>query len=135
MVPRFFADETDLSLGKALEAAHPGEVVYPGHADLPEVPRRSLDDEWLPVIGRLQLVVVTRDKNIRYRTVERLLWIEHQVRGFVLTGRSSQSTVESLQIIEENWHRISTVIDDRPKGPWMYTVTKGGLRDKRLDPM
>jgi hypothetical protein len=46
---RFFVDENDLPLGKALDAEH-GAVVYPGHADLPEVPLGALDDEcpWSP---------------------------------------------------------------------------------------
>ena len=93
MRPRFFVDENDLALGKALAEDHDG-VVYPGHHALPEVPRRSLDDEWLPVVGRLGLVVITRDKRIRYRSVEKWAWTEHSVRGIVLTGRRSQSTAE-----------------------------------------
>jgi hypothetical protein len=40
---RFFVDENDIALGKALATTNP-EVVYPGHPDLPEVPRGSLDD-------------------------------------------------------------------------------------------
>ncbi len=47
---RFFVDETDLALGKRLGATREG-IVFPGHAELPEVPRGSLDDEWLPVVG------------------------------------------------------------------------------------
>lgn len=50
MAARFFVDENDLALGKALAERHPDEVAYPGHVDLAEVPRGSLDDEWLPVI-------------------------------------------------------------------------------------
>jgi hypothetical protein len=41
---RFFVDENDLALGKALADLH-ANIVFPGHPDLPEVPRRSLDDE------------------------------------------------------------------------------------------
>jgi hypothetical protein len=41
---RSFVDENDLALGKQLAEEH-GDVVYPGHWDLPEVPRGSLDDE------------------------------------------------------------------------------------------
>jgi hypothetical protein len=32
---RFFVDENDLALGKALAEAH-GDVVYPGHPNLPK---------------------------------------------------------------------------------------------------
>ena len=70
MVARFFVDENDLALGKALAALH-GDVVYPGHPELPEVPRQTEDDVWLEVVGRRRLVVITRDKKIRYRPVER----------------------------------------------------------------
>lgn len=38
MPHRYFADETDLGLGKRLDEFLPGEVVYPGHPDLPEIP-------------------------------------------------------------------------------------------------
>ena len=55
----FFADETDLALAVALEQLH-GDTVYPGHPDLPEVPRETIDDVWLPVIGERKLVVITR---------------------------------------------------------------------------
>ena len=66
MPARFFVDENDLALGKLLGAGH-ADVVYPGHPDLPQVPRGALDDEWLPVVGELALVVITRDRKIRYR--------------------------------------------------------------------
>jgi hypothetical protein len=127
--PRFFVDENDLALGKALADRHPGEVVYPGHADLPDVPRGALDDDWLPAIGRRGLVVVTRDQRIRYRPVEKRMWLEHRVRGFVLTGRRSQSTAESLRILEKHWPSIVEMVRARPRGPWMCAVTEGPLRE------
>ena len=70
MTASFFVDENDLALGKALAQLH-GNVVFPGHRDLPEVPRQSLDDEWLDVVGTEGLVVITRDQRIRYKPVEK----------------------------------------------------------------
>lgn len=130
---RFFADETDLLLAKRLESQHPGEVVYPGHPELPQVPRQSLDETWLPVAGSKGLVIVTRDKRIRSKPVERQLWIDHKLRGFVLTGRKSQDTKQSLEVLETNWNKIQQIIEQRPTGPWMYAVTSGGLREIQLD--
>ena len=69
---RFFVDENDLALGKMLGAIHPN-VVYPGHEGLPEVPRGTLDEVWLPFIGASGLIVITRDQRIRYRPVEKQL--------------------------------------------------------------
>lgn len=111
---RFFVDENDLALGKVL-AERRGDVVFPGHADLPEVPRGSLDDLWLPMIGAKRLVVITRDQRIRYRPVEKQMWIEHRVRGFVVTGRKSQSTKDSLNVLERHWARIEDITETGPR--------------------
>lgn len=127
MPARFFVDENDLALGKALAELH-GNVVFPGHPDLPEVPRQSLDDEWLEVVGAEGLVVITRDQRIRYRPVEKRMWVEHLVRGFVLTGTASQSTADSLSLLEQCWPKMATIVDGNPAGPWMYAVTQAGLR-------
>ena len=128
MAARFFVDENDLALGKALAAEHE-DVVFPGHPDLPEVPRRTDDDVWLAVIGRRRLVVITRDQRIRYRPVEKRAWVEHRVRGFVLTGRGSQSTADSKAILNTHWPMIESIVVNRPTGPWMQAVTASGLRE------
>lgn len=131
MAVRFFVDENDLALGKSLGQRHP-DVVFPGHHALPEVPRQSLDDDWLRVVGEKRLVVVTRDQRIRYRPVEKQRWIEHRVRGFVLTGRTSQTTEDSLVVLETHWTEIERTVAARPEGPWMFAVTKAGLREIQL---
>jgi hypothetical protein len=127
---RFFVDENDLALGKTLAEEH-GDVVYPGHPELPEVPRSAQDDDWLPVIGAMRLVVITRDRKIRYRPAEKLAWIQHRVRGFVLTGKKSQTTAESRAILDHHWATIEALVDDEADGPWMWSVTDSGLR--RID--
>ena len=124
---RFFVDENDLALGKALAALY-GNVVYPGHEDLPEIPRQTLDEVWLPLIGAAGLVVITRDQRIRYRPVEKQQGVAYRVRGFVLTGRRSQSTADSLQILGEHWAAMGALIEPQPDGPWMFAVTGDGLR-------
>ena len=130
MAATFFVDENDLALGRALASAH-DDVVYPGHPDLPEVPRSTPDDEWLRVIGTRQLVVITRDKRIRYRAAEKQAWIAHRVRGFVLTGTKSQSTRDSTSLIEHFWTQINHIVSDDPIGPWMRSIT--GDRIRRIE--
>lgn len=133
MTPRFFADETDLGLGRRLEEKFPGRVVYPGHPDLIEVPRGQDDDEWMAVVGGKGLVVVTRDKRIRWRPVLKAKWVRFEVRGFVLTGRKNQSTEGSLAVLEMHWSRIEGYIQQHPHGPWMCAVTMEGLRGVPLE--
>ena len=127
MAAEFFVDENDLALGKALAERHNG-IVFPGHPDLPEVPRATPDDEWLRVVGEQKLCVITRDRKIRYRPVEKCLWVINRVRGFVLTGRRSQSTQHSLEIVEKHWSRLTDCARSAPVGPWMYALTDAGLR-------
>ena len=122
MAARFFVDENDLALGKLL-AEHRGNTVYPGHEDLPEVPRETLDDDWLPVVGRRGLVVITRDQRIRYQPAEKRAWVDHGVRGFVLTGTKSQTTAASKAVLDRHWAKIETLIHFEPHGPWMRAVT------------
>lgn len=131
MSVRFFADETDIGLARALDRLY-GSVVHPGHSSLPEVPRGANDDEWLEVVGRLGLVVVSRDGRIRYRPVEKRLWVRHRIRGFVLTGKGSQSTDGSLAVLGKHWNRISELVAADVPGPWMYSVTDRGLRELEL---
>lgn len=131
MPGRFFVDENDLALGKALANGHPG-VVYPGHPDLPEVPRGSRDDDWLPIVSQKALVVITRDNRIRYRRVEKERWVAFRVRGFALTGKRSQSTQDSLALLQRWWTTIDRTVDERPSGPWMYSVTSERVRELGL---
>lgn len=125
--PRFFVDENDLALGKLLSAEF-GGIVFPGHADLPVVPRGTVDDVWLPIIGQRRLVVITRDQRIRYRPAEKKAWIDHEVRGFVLTGKKSQTTTDSKTVLDSHWTRIESIVNDEPQGPWMRAVTESGVR-------
>jgi len=77
--------------------------------------------------------VLTRDRRIRYRPVEKRQWVVHRVRGFVLTGRRSQSTQHSLEIVEKHWARITSCVRSKPLGPWMYALTVAGTRRIDLD--
>jgi hypothetical protein len=74
------------------------------------------------------LVVITRDRKIRYRPAEKLAWIEHRVRGFVLTGKKSQTTSDSREILDRHWSAIESLVDGEPDGPWMRSVTERALR-------
>jgi hypothetical protein len=59
------------------------------------------------------------------------MWVQHQVRGVVLTGRSSQSTADSLAILERHWARLQATIAERP-GSGIIAVTTGRLPEGPL---
>lgn len=92
------------------------------------MPSRSPDALWLPVVGELGLVVITRDTRIRYRPVERMQWVAAAVRGFVLTAAGNLRIAEQLELIESNLVRMEEIVRRYPDGPWMYAITRRGLR-------
>jgi hypothetical protein len=112
---RFFVDESDLALGRCLALAR-RDVVHPGHPQLPEIPYATLDQDWLPIVGRLGLPVITRDKRIRSRPVE----------------ARDLSTWDTLTILVRQWHAIETFIDGHPTGPWLAAVTNQGVKPLRV---
>lgn len=127
----FFVDETDLALAKLLDRKY-GGVVHPGHAQFPEVPRGTDDTEWLKVVGARSLIVITRDRRIQDKHLERQTWKDYRVRGFVLTGRLSQRTDTSFNILGSNWSEIMKLATDGRPGPWMFAVDSMGLREVTL---
>jgi hypothetical protein len=132
-VHRFFCDANDIALGRGLAQLR-RDVVYPGHVELPEVVPGTKDQDWIPVVAERGLVVITRDKRIRRRPVERLAWREGGLRGFVLTGAGNQPTWESARILLSRWDQVERWIQARPEGPWMVALTSGGpLREIDLE--
>lgn len=123
----WFVDENSLLLARRLAERQP-RILYPGHPQLPQVPSRSPDALWLPVVGELGLVVITRDTRIRYRPVERMEWVAAAVRGFVLTAAGNLRIAEQLELIESNLVSMEEIVRRHPDGPWMYAITRRGLR-------
>jgi len=98
--PVYFTDENVLGLGKLLRRAGRDDVVYPGHEALPEVPVGTPDLDWMPVIGRRGLVVLTRDRRIRTRPAELRAYWDHGIRSVWIgrsetLGRTSSSSCSS----------------------------------------
>lgn len=69
MVPRatpvYFTDENALGLGKLLRRSGRSDVVYPGHEELPEIPRGTGDLDWLPIVGARGFIVLSRERRIQ----------------------------------------------------------------------
>jgi hypothetical protein len=125
---RFFVDETSLGLGKALAIARK-DVVHPGHPDFPEVPRNTDDTVWMPVVSRLDLVVISRDKRIRTKPAELEAFRACGLRVFWIAGRHDLNNWASLVLIVKSWDKMEQIIRDRGAGPWFYAVSDGAIRE------
>jgi hypothetical protein len=124
---RFFVDENVIGLGRALANAR-DDVLHPGHPNLPAVPLRTSDPDWLPVIADLGLVVLTRDKAIRRKAGERELWLGHGLRVVALTGSKTMSTWEMLELVVRQWTRLEKLIATTGVGPWWAAWTWSGIK-------
>jgi hypothetical protein len=131
---RFFVDENMLPVGRALAAVR-DDVCHPGHAAIPEVPLGSKDPDWLPIIGKRELVLITRDNKIRSKPAELQAYKDHRIRAFFLTGKRDLTMWEKLDLVVRQWEKIEAAVTKNPKGPWAMAVTAGSSpRDVPLMP-
>jgi len=56
------------------------------------------DEKWLTEVGKNGWIVLTKDKNIRYRAIELQALLAAKVRAFVLTARGDLTGAEVGQI-------------------------------------
>ena len=131
---RFFVDEDLLGLAKTLAAARKHDVVYPGHPHLPEVPRETIDEEWIPAVAARGLVAITRDRHLRTRPRQLELAHAHGLRVFCLTGRKDMTTWDQLVLVVRMWPQIETKRDQAGPGPWFVGITTAGLVDQPIKP-
>jgi hypothetical protein len=93
-------------------------------------PRGTPDATWLSEAGRRQWVVLTRDKRIRYRALERLALQNAGVRAFVFTG-GNVSGAETSEILVAALRRIITIAHSVP-APFVYHFGKNA-RPQRME--
>lgn len=123
--PRWFLDENSLGVAKALAYVR-GDVTWPGAPSGP-VPAGAPDNTWLPTIGHAGLVVLTRDKRIRSRPLERRTLLDHGVRACFLTSGGNLDLFSQLRLWLRHWDDIETLVSEHP-APWLASVTRSGVR-------
>lgn len=128
----FFTDENALGLGKLLGRAGRKDVLHPGHADLPEVPLSTPDMDWMPVVGRRGLVVVTRDRRIRTRPAEQAIYREHGIRSVWIGAKQDLLPQDQVKIFLLHEERLRREIIKRGPGPWALALTESGVRPLRF---
>ena len=79
----FFLDESLDSLSVVTALREAGAAV---ERLTERFPKGTQDEVWLAEAGRNDWIVLTRDKRIRYRQLERLALQAAKVRAFVFTG-------------------------------------------------
>lgn len=118
---RFFADESALGVGKALAIAR-NDVIHAGHPLIPEVPLGALDTDWIPVVAAKELIVLARDKHVRTKPAELLLFRSHGLRVSWIAGKRDLSNWDNLVRLVRRWDELEGVVANRGPGPWFMAV-------------
>jgi hypothetical protein len=87
-------------------------------------PRGTPDEVWLPEVGRRGWIVLTRDKRIRYRTLERVALTAAAVRAFVFTG-GNVGAKETAEILVRACPAIERICRAQ-KPPFIYHIGLSG---------
>lgn len=87
-------------------------------------PRGTLDSVWLTEAGKKGWVVLTRDKRIRYRMLERMALESARVRAFVFTGGNVTGR-ETGEILVRALPKIERIARSDP-GPFIYHLGRAG---------
>ncbi|MCE2528354.1 MAG: hypothetical protein J4G11_00605 [Acidimicrobiia bacterium] len=122
---RFFFDESALGIGQVMATAR-SDCVFPTHPRSPI--RAGTDDaDWIPEASSRGWIVVGRDKKIRTRPAEWAVLAQYPLRMLVLTTVGNLDVWGQLRVLVACWDRIEEL--STAPAPWMYAVTKNGLRE------
>lgn len=88
-------------------------------------PQDAKDEIWLAEAGRQGWVVLTKDKHIRYRTVEIHALMAARVRAFVLTARGDLSGQEISGILVKALPAMKRLCA-RTRPPFLAHVSREG---------
>lgn len=130
--PVYFTDENALGLGKLLRRSGRDDVLYPGHEDLPEVPLGTLDLDWMPVVARRGLIVLTRDRHIRTRPAELRVYQEHGLRSVWIGAKQDLGPGDQVALFLTHESRLQREITKRGRGPWALAMSTSGVRPLNL---
>jgi hypothetical protein len=120
----YFTDENTLGMGKLLHRSGREDVLYPGHLDLPEVPLGTPDLEWMPVIARRNLLVLTRDRRIRTRPAELRVYSEVGIRSVWIGAKRDLSPQDQVALFLRHEERLERETIKRGTGPWALALTR-----------
>jgi hypothetical protein len=96
----------------------------PSVRHLDQFPSGALDETWLPVVGKNDLVLLTTDKRIRYNFLEKRALEENAVREFVFTSgnMSGEEMATALEVALPKMRRFCRKFNP----PFVAAITRTG---------
>lgn len=126
--PRFYVDEDTIFLGRALAAVR-DDVVYPGHQRC-KIAAGAKDGQWVPLVGAEGWLLISRDRKILTRPVQRISLIDNGVRAVFLTKAGHLSRWDQMRLVVQHWERIEALAEE--EGPFAYSLTSRGVSAEPL---
>jgi len=83
-----------------------------------------IDEEWLEAVGKEGLFLVTRDKRIFRRPLQRDAWRRHRVGAFVLSGKEMGTWKQVLQLVRA-WPTIKRLAEETIR-PFAFKFDRHG---------
>jgi PIN like domain len=128
----FFDEDNGTGIPRALQLIRPpnGEVHYPSNKGNQLVGKGTKDRDWIPLAGRLGMLVFSQNKRMLENAEERGLLIEHEV-GAVYLSSGNERAVPVMRMLLNRWEWL-TLVDATVERPFAYLVTVNG-RVRKLD--
>jgi predicted nuclease of predicted toxin-antitoxin system len=114
----------DRSLGKktVAEALRGVGVKVEVHDD--HFPQDATDETWLTEVGKSKWIVLTKDRRIRFRAIERTALINAGVRAFVLTAGDIDGAAMAAVFVKALPKMLRFSAKHAP--PFIATISKTG---------
>jgi hypothetical protein len=88
------------------------------------------DDIWLRYVGDQGWFLITVDRRIRRRPLEKEALIQHKVGAFFLLGKSMSRWAYVEQLVR-SWNRIKEIAA-RERRPFAYSISNRGTQILRM---
>ena len=93
--------------------------------------RATPDADWLEFVGKHGMVLITRDRRIRWNPMERQAVRRYKVGAFFLGGKNLSYWKIVVQVVR-NWEKIKEYAQ-RTRRPFAFHVRAGGTKFTPLD--
>lgn len=93
-------------------------------------PENADDPDWLAIVGREGLILVTRDERIRWRPAEISALKSNSVGAFFLGGKN-RGRCELIQQLVRNWPRMKELAQ-KTKRPFAFRIPPSGTAIKPI---
>lgn len=118
----FFIDEClGKQVAQALKEAGAKVEVHTDHFD-----RGTKDTEWIPVVAKNKWIILSKDKHIRTRQLEREAILTNDARAFFLT-KGNMTGPDMADTFVKNLNKIKKVVQKK-RPPFIATVNKSGVK-------